>query len=223
VFNRNVTSIEEAKDYYLAHWDNRTSRDKLKVIDWTPYYVKNQWQGNVVSVGLSGGFIEPLESTGLSLMRIGIYRISDKIQNGQYNNFDAELFNSQMIRTYEDTVDFINMHYADTERTEPFWQYVKSKHVKSKTQVYYEQLMADPKVSFMFDKQYQLDHKMFHTTNWMLWLIQLGYPVNKNVHYPPQIVKLYVDEFVKKERARLLRSIPHLDSIEIVDIGGTAL
>jgi hypothetical protein len=32
-----------------------------------------------------------------------------------------------------------------------------------------------------------------------------------------------VDEFVKKERARLLRSIPHLDSIEIVDIGGTAL
>jgi hypothetical protein len=57
----------------------------------------------------------------------------------------------------------------------------------------------------------------------MLWLIQLGYPVNKNVHYPPQIVKLYVDEFVKKERARLLRSIPHLDSIEIVDIGGTAL
>lgn len=223
VFNRNITSVEEAKDYYLAHWDNRTSRDKLKVIDWTPYYVKNQWEGNVVSVGLSGGFIEPLESTGLSLMRTGIYRISEKIQTGKYNNFDADLFNSQMIRTYEDTVDFINMHYADTERDEPFWQYVKSKHVKSDTQQYYEMLMADSSVSFVADKQCRQDHKMFHVSNWMLWLIQLRYPVNKNVHYPPHVIKSIMDQFLINERARELRSIPHLDVKELVNIGGTIL
>ena len=223
VFNRNVTSIEEAKDYYLAHWNNRTTKDKLKVIDWTPYYINNQWEGNVVSVGLSGGFIEPLESTGLSMMRIGIERLSSKLRTGKYNKFDADLFNSQMIRTYEDAVDFINMHYSDTERTEPFWQYVKSKHVKSEMQLYCEAILADPTVKFMFDKQYALDHKMFHVTNWMLWLIQLRYPVNKHVHYPKNIINRYTDQFLANERARELRSIPHLAVKEIINIGGVDL
>jgi hypothetical protein len=115
------------------------------------------------------------------------------------------------------------MHYADTERDEPFWQHVKSSHVKSDTQVYYEQLLADPTVPFSFDKQYQLDHKMFHITNWMLWLIQLRYPVNKSVYYHPDTVKMYVDKFVSNERARELRSVSHLAVKEIVDIGGTQL
>ena len=77
VFNRNITSIDQAKEYFCSFWDQRTTPDKLKVIDWTPYYDTNQWEGKVVSIGLSAGFIEPLESTGLGLIIEGIKTLRD--------------------------------------------------------------------------------------------------------------------------------------------------
>ena len=68
IFNRSVTDIEDAKNYFCEHWDNRISPENVRVIDWTPYYDRNQWDKNVVSIGLSAGFLEPLESTGIELI-----------------------------------------------------------------------------------------------------------------------------------------------------------
>jgi len=216
VFNKNITDIETAKDFFVNHWDNRVSKDKLKVIDWTPYYTKNCWEGNVVSIGLSSGFIEPLESTGLAFMRAGIRRLSDKISVGLWDEYDVDLYNQQMIRMYEDTVDFINMHYADTERDEPFWSYVKSQHVKSRSHIFYEELLKDKTRSFRFLPQIHGDSKMFNHTNWILWLIQLGYPVNKELRIPDDYIQLAMSNFLDNEKVRSMRSISHLDAVNML-------
>jgi len=216
VFNRNITDIETAKDYFVTHWDNRVSKDKLKVIDWTPYYTKNCWEGNVISIGLSSGFIEPLESTGLAFMRAGIRRLSDKISLGLWNEYDVELYNSQMVKMYEDTVDFINMHYADTERIEPFWQYVKTNYQKSKTQQWYENFLADETKSFKYLPDLIGDSKMFNHANWLLWLIQLGYPVKKRLDMPEYYQSLAMNSFLHNEKIREKRSVPHIDSLGIL-------
>ena len=68
LFNRDITDVEDAKDAFVAYWDGRVDRDSLKIIDWTPYYDRDIWQNNVISIGLSAGFIEPLESTGVALI-----------------------------------------------------------------------------------------------------------------------------------------------------------
>ena len=209
VFNRNITDVEEAKEYFVKHWDNRVSKDKLKVIDWTPYYVENCWEGNVVSVGLSSGFIEPLESTGLAFMRAGIRRISDKVTLGRWDEYDIALYNAQMKRMYEDTVDFINMHYADSERESPFWDYVRSKHVKSKSQLFYEDYLKDPNKEFKYIPDTTGDAKMFHHVNWILWVIQLGYPVNKNIEIPEDLVNEVMNRFVINEIHREETGIDH--------------
>ena len=39
----------------------------MRLLDWKPQYTEKFWKGNVVSIGI-GGFIEPLESTGLAMM-----------------------------------------------------------------------------------------------------------------------------------------------------------
>ena len=123
----------------------------------------------MVSIGLSGGFVEPLESTGLSIIRIGIKRLADKLKVGLFDQFDIDHYNSTMIRHYEDVVDFVNMHYADTERTEPFWQYVKERHIKSDIQLYYEDVCADPdKILFHLSLPNVKDNRIFGPTNWIL-------------------------------------------------------
>ena len=101
VFNRNITSIDQAKEYFCSFWDQRTTPDKLKVIDWTPYYDTNQWDGNVVSIGLSAGFIEPLESTGLGLIIEGIKTLSKLLNDGYCNQYDINYYNNHMTLAYE--------------------------------------------------------------------------------------------------------------------------
>jgi tryptophan halogenase len=217
VFNRNITDVEEAKEFFVKHWDNRVSKDKLKVIDWTPYYVENCWEGNVVSVGLSSGFIEPLESTGLAFMRAGIRRISDKISLGRWDEYDIALYNAQMKRTYEDTVDFINMHYANSQRKSPFWDYVREKHVTSKSQLFYEEYMKDPEEAFKYIPELSRDSTMFHHVNWILWMIQLGYPVNKNIDLPKEIVEDIMKGFIHNENLRCETSIDHCRIIDTLN------
>jgi tryptophan halogenase len=82
VFNRNITSIDEAKEYFVKYWNNRIPVEKVRAINWDPYYIKDQWSGNVVNIGLSAGFIEPLESTGIALIIEGIVHVNNFIKSG---------------------------------------------------------------------------------------------------------------------------------------------
>lgn len=223
VFNRDITTIDEAKDRFVKHWGDRVNRDSLRVINWDPFYIKNFWQGNVVSIGLSAGFIEPLESTGLALIIKGITRLSDKIKVGTYRNEDLEVYNAQMSNLYEDSVDFVSMHYANSHRVGPFWDYVRSTFTKSKTFEFYEKFMVNLNVPFNACEDYRLDNRVFHATNWVLWLIQLNYPVLKQVRIPLSQVDALNYTFTNAEEQRLLSSIPHADALEILKLASKVL
>ena len=118
-----------------------------------------------------------------------------------------------MINIYEDAIDFVSMHYADTERQEPFWQYVKSKWKSSDRMEHYKALLAskDP-LSKMQD--YIQDSRMVSATNWLLWLIQLGYPVGqRELNNDPDLI---FDLFSKAEKERIERSIPNVEMINFI-------
>ena len=133
VFNRNITDPEEAKQYFMDYWDGRLDKDSLKIIDWTPYYDTNQWDKNVVSIGLSAGFLEPLESTGIELILQGITKLSDVLEARWYNNMAVNNFNNYMIDQFETSVDFVNMHYSLSTKDTPFWRYVRDNYLPSET------------------------------------------------------------------------------------------
>ena len=86
---------------------------------------KQQWAANCVAVGLSGGFIEPLESTGLYLSQIGSSVLAEHFP---YTDDMAPLafrFNRVMANRFYEILDFINMHYCLTRRTDTeFWREV---------------------------------------------------------------------------------------------------
>jgi len=81
-----------------------------------------QWVGNCVSIGLSAGFIEPLESTGIYLVDIALRWLADLIQPTGQMTLAASQFNRRMNDTYADIIDFIKLHYALSRRTDTdFW------------------------------------------------------------------------------------------------------
>jgi tryptophan halogenase len=217
VFNKDITDIDTAKQYFCDHWNGRIKPEDLKVIDWVPYYSKNFWENNVVSIGLSGGFIEPLESTGLASMTTGFEKLLARISHNAYSEADVHGYNQEMIYWYEDAVDFINSHYSDTKWDTPFWNFVKETHVKSEKHLYYESWLKDPNRKFYTSV---MSKTLFHPPNWHLWLIQMGYPVNKDLNYlNPMETEFIMREFHMAEEIRVLSSISHTNAIESTNMG----
>lgn len=175
VFNRSITDPEEAKKYFCEYWDNRITPEDCKLIDWTPYYNKNPWDKNVVGIGLSGGFIEPLESTGIATITAGIYDLAARIRQNFFVEADVNLYNAYMTAVYEDTIDFINMHYAYTDFDTPFWNFVKESHIMSDTHKWYKRLIQNGDKLPNDGKGF-----FFGGANWLCWLLQIEKEIGKS-------------------------------------------
>jgi tryptophan halogenase len=86
---------------------------------------RRQWSHNVISVGLAGGFLEPLESTSIHLIQRSILRILRMLPNGRVSERDRQEFNDQHHQEMVQIRDFIILHYKVTNRRDSdFWRYV---------------------------------------------------------------------------------------------------
>lgn len=91
---------------------------------------RRHWVKNCVAVGLSSGFMEPLESTSIHLIQRAIVRFMQMFPHEGVRQPDIEEFNNQMMFEIENIRDFIILHYHVTERTDtPFWRHVRSMEI----------------------------------------------------------------------------------------------
>ena len=89
------------------------------------------WVGNVVAIGLSAGFIEPLESTGLYLVEKAVLHLSENFPFGGVENAEPlrSRFNELTAREYDALLPFVALHYVIAQRSEtPFWLDAKSEN-----------------------------------------------------------------------------------------------
>ena len=83
------------------------------------------WFKNCIAMGLAGGFLEPLESTGLYLNEIATQMLTEHFPYGDDMEPLAFRFNRIMQNRFYEILDFINMHYCLTRRTDTaFWREV---------------------------------------------------------------------------------------------------
>ncbi|UZJ44478.1 tryptophan 7-halogenase [Marinimicrobium sp. C6131] len=81
------------------------------------------WEKNVVAIGLSSGFLEPLESTSIYLIQMAIFKLVEFFPRGENEAVGREAFNRWMSLEYERVRDFIILHYHLNQREDSsFWQ-----------------------------------------------------------------------------------------------------
>jgi hypothetical protein len=121
--------------YSSAHMDDAAAEQVLekyigaradavspRLIRFDAGYRDQQWVKNCVAVGLSAGFLEPLESTGVVLIEAAVSMIAELFPHNGPIDAPAKRFNALMSARFDNIITFLKLHYCLSRREEPFWR-----------------------------------------------------------------------------------------------------
>ena len=153
---------------------------------------RQAWVKNVVAIGLSSGFLEPLESTSIHLIQAGITKLLalfpdkgfDPVEIAEYNRLTAQQV--ELIR------DFIILHFKTNGRTEPYW-------VRAREMAIPETLERKIALFAASGRLFQSDYDLFAEPSWIAVL--LGQGVVPHRHDP--LVDALDDAMVRGQLSRL--------------------
>lgn len=125
VFCSHFISDEQAKQHLLDTVQGKVLTEP-RVIKYKTGRRKVFWQNNCVALGLSSGFVEPLESTSIYMFMNGIVRLMRMFPFNGVTQALSDEYNQQSIAELENIRDFIILHYHVTSREDSeFWRYCK--------------------------------------------------------------------------------------------------
>jgi tryptophan halogenase len=134
VFSSAYASDDVAQQRLLQTLEQPASADP-RLIRFTTGKRKQMWVGNCVAIGLSSGFLEPLESTSLHLVQTAITRLVNLFPDRSFAKANTDHYNLLAAQEMEQIRDFIIAHYKVTERDDSeYWRYLKQMTVPDSLQ-----------------------------------------------------------------------------------------
>jgi tryptophan halogenase len=123
VYSNAFTTDEQARQVLLDSLDAR-ALDEPRQLRFVTGRRRKSWVKNCVALGLSAGFVEPLESTSIHLIETAVGKLITLFPDRDFRPELIEEFNRYMGIRYESVRDFIIMHYKLTNRDDSeFWRY----------------------------------------------------------------------------------------------------
>jgi tryptophan halogenase len=117
---------DEFVKYIEDEFKTKVNKGDIQNISMKTGRKKSHINGNIVNIGLSSTFIEPLESTGLYLVTSSLKRIS------RYINGDIEPleYNKETNDNFDVITSFIQTHYKYSNRSNDYWDYYKNQDIE---------------------------------------------------------------------------------------------
>nr|WP_136250001.1 tryptophan halogenase family protein [Ningiella ruwaisensis] len=140
-------------------------------LKWVTGCRKTPWVKNVVAIGLSAGFVEPLESTGLHTIQNAISKLLVMFPTKQFKQSDIDAYNKVSYAEFARLRDFIILHYKATQREDSeFWQYCKNMTIPDTLQEKFDLFQNNGRF-------WRQDSELFGETSWIsVFLGQNIYP-----------------------------------------------
>ena len=126
VYSSSHCSEEQAIDTLMGNLNSKAIADP-KIIKFQTGRRYKQWNKNVVAVGLSSGFLEPLESTSIHLIQSAVVRLIHLFPHKGIDDSLVDEYNKQSVLEYEQIKDFLILHYHVNQRDDSdFWRDMRS-------------------------------------------------------------------------------------------------
>ena len=129
------------------------------------------WVGNCVAIGISYGFLEPLESTGLSLTQLSIFDLASALTSGLPVETVSATFNQRQAELFDATRDFVMAHYVLTTRDDTaYWKHIRydNEHPDSLVNI------LDSVRAGNYTPIENQSYKLYYTVNWNMILSGMG-------------------------------------------------
>lgn len=125
VYTKNSCTPEEAEQNFREYWGVERMKDvPLKHLTFRSDALKTPWKNNVVAIGLSSGFVEPLEATGINWIVTASGYLTKLIGRNYYDQKTISTYNNGMANYVQDVQDFVDVHYKLTARRDSkLWEY----------------------------------------------------------------------------------------------------
>jgi tryptophan halogenase len=184
VYCNNYISDDEATATLLGNLDGEPLAEPRQV-RFTTGHRKKYWDKNCVAIGLSSGFMEPLESTSIWMIQTGIARLLSNFPDRDFATSDIDRYNRVLIEETEYIRDFLVLHYKATDRDDsPFWDYCRNMPIP-------ERLDEKLRVYKNNGRTFREHDELFNDTSWFAVLTgQCGAPRT----YDPVANLLSLDE-----------------------------
>jgi tryptophan 7-halogenase len=112
------------RDYVLAQLgEEKAAALKPRRLVFPTGHRERFWIGNCLAVGLSAGFVEPLEASAIVMIELSLRALADNFpESTETLPIHARRFNELFRTRWERIVDFLKLHYVLSHRTEPYWE-----------------------------------------------------------------------------------------------------